>query len=132
MTKAEGSASVPAIGDVRGWAFGLLHLSRADFYEMRPGEFWEAWGAYLSEKNADRKHAGELARGIALRLFNIQLRKGDQIKDPSRFWRMPWDEDQDENERIVNELNALTDEERGQKAMELLRKVGWCNGRTER
>lgn len=92
---------------------------------MRVGEFWEAWKAYNDEKNADRRHTGELARGIAIRLFNIQLRKKDQIKEPAKFWRMPWDESNTENDRIVRELNALTDEERGQKAIELLNKIGW-------
>ena len=37
-------------GQVRGWAFGLLHIPRSEFYLMRPGEFWEALEAHIQEK----------------------------------------------------------------------------------
>ena len=91
---------------------------------MRVGEFWEALKAYRDEKDADRRHAGELARGAALRLFNLQLKKGSQILDPAKFWPMPWDEEKEEDE-VVKQLDKLTDEERMEKAMELLTRVGY-------
>lgn len=59
---------------------------------MPVGEFWEAMRAYGIKEEANAKHLGELARGAALRLFNVQLRRKDQIKDPSKFWPMPWDD----------------------------------------
>jgi len=77
---------------MRGWAFGLLGIPRAEFYMMPVGEFWEAMRAYGIKEEANAKHLGELARGAALRLFNVQLRRKDQIKDPSKFWPMPWDD----------------------------------------
>lgn len=92
---------------------------------MRIGEFFEALKAYRDEKDADRRHAGELARGAALRLFNLQLRKGSQILDPSKFWPMPWDKAEvSEDQEIVEQLDKLTDEERMDKALELLTRVG--------
>lgn len=101
-------------------------MSPAAFYEMRVGEFFEALMAYRREKEGDRMHAGELARGAALRLFNIQLKRGSQIKDPRDFWPMPWDEDKDEKEReVLKELNNLSDEERTAKANALLERIGW-------
>jgi len=93
---------------------------------MRIGEFWEALKAYRDEKDADRRHMGELIRGAALRLFNLQLKKGSQILDPSKFWPMPWDEaPDDENERIIEQLDNLSDEQRMEKAMDLLERIGY-------
>jgi hypothetical protein len=104
----------------------LLHLSPDEFYGMRVGEFWEALKAYREEKDADRRHMGELIRGAALRLFNLQLKKGSQILDPAKFWPMPWDEERvGDDERIVQELDKLSDEQRTEKALELLTKVGF-------
>lgn len=93
---------------------------------MRPGEFFEALSAYRAEKNADRRHMGELARGATLRLFNLMLKKKDKITDPRKFWAMPWDvEETTTTERIVKELDALPEEERFKKASSLLQKIGW-------
>lgn len=108
------------IGQVRGWAFGLLKLSRKDFYEMRVGEFFEALLAFREEKEADRRHLGELVRGATLRLINIQLRPKDRMKDPAKFWEMPWDETDDENQEEIERLNSLTDEERTAEAKKFL------------
>ena len=112
------------IGQVRGWALGLLHMSRDEFYLMRPGEFWEAMDAHSREKEADRMHAGELARGAALRIFNIMASPKCRITEPDKFWRMPWDE-----EPIVDtsldDLQVLTDEERAQQARDFIAKIGW-------
>ena len=104
----------------------MLGIRRGDFYEMRVGEFWEAMKAYHDGKEGDRMHTGELARGAALRLFNIQLKRGSQIKDPRDFWPMPWDEDKDAKERaILKDLDSLTTEERNAKAAALLNRIGW-------
>lgn len=110
------------IGQVRGWAFAYLHLSRQDFYDMRPGEFWEAMHAHNAEKEADRMHLGELARGIAIRLFNTQVRK--PVADVTSFWRMPWDPDkQDMENKEIARLNALSDEERDAEARKFIERL---------
>lgn len=70
-----------------------MGLQRREFYEMPVGEFLEALAAYRRKEAAERRHTGELARGAALRLFNIQLRRKDQIRKPSDFWAMPWDDE---------------------------------------
>lgn len=96
------------MGDIRGMAFGLLHLSRKDFFEMRLGEFWESMKAYRDDQESYRRHIGELVRGATLRLFNIQLKPNDRIREPSKFWRMPWDEDNDEaEEQEIKRLYSL-------------------------
>lgn len=103
-------------------------MSRADFYDMTPGEFWEAMAAHQKEVESERRHQGELARGAALRLFNIQLRSKDQIKDPRDFWPMPWDEEKDknkENQKELERLESLSDTERHQTAQAFLQKIGW-------
>ena len=91
---------------------------------MRPGEFWEAMDAHNREKEADRRHMGELVRGAALRLFNIQLSPKDRISDPAKFWRMPWDEMTMVDEELENFEN-MTDEERTESVRNFLEKVGW-------
>ena len=90
---------------------------------MRPDEFWEAMDAHNREKEADRRHMGELVRGAALRLFNLQLAAKDRISDPSKFWRMPWDEAKiDEG---LEYLQSLTQDERAEEAREFINRIGW-------
>lgn len=90
---------------------------------MRPGEFWESMDAYHQEKEADRRHIGELVRGATIRLFNTQVSKKDRMTDIVKFWRMPWDivEIDEELERF----NNMNDEERAENARNFLRKIGW-------
>lgn len=114
----------PTLGQIRGWAFGRLRLSRQTFYEMRPGEFWEAMQAYQEELEAGRQHIGELVRGATARLFNLQVKKKDQITDVRKFWPMPWDNLKTEAE-IVKELSQLTDAQRKEEVNRLLKNIGW-------
>lgn len=99
-------------------------MRRSDFYAMPVGEFWEALGAHQREVEAERRHIGELVRGAALRLFNINLKKTDQIRDPRKFWEMPWDEPSGEEEQ-TRALEQMTDEERTASVRSLLQKIGW-------
>ena len=80
-------------------------MTRKEFYEMRPGEFLEALAAHNEEVIANRRHMGELIRGATLRLFNIQVAQKSRMRDPAKFWPMPWDEgarqsEQDEIHRL--------------------------------
>ena len=112
------------MGDIRGLAYGVLRMSRADFMDMPVGEFWEAVEAHYKEVEADRRHVGELVRGAALRLFNINLKRGDQIRDPRKFWPMPWDEEA-EAVKETGGLESMTEEERTASARSLLERIGW-------
>lgn len=100
---------------MRGLAFGVLGMSRKEFYEMRPGEFLEALEAHNEEVAADRRHMGELIRGATLRLFNTQVAQKSRMRDPAKFWRMPWDEtrqsENDEIRRLENLDEAATQKE---------------------
>ena len=112
-----------SFGDIRGLALGVLRLSRSDFYDMPVGEFWEALEAHNNEVEAERRHIGELVRGAALRLFNINLKESDQIKDPRKFWMMPWDEPLEES--VGKRLSEMSDERREKSVKALLKKIGW-------
>ena len=114
-----------SMGDIRGLALGVLGMRRSDFYDMPVGEFWEAVEAHYREVEADRRHVGELVRGAALRLFNINLKKSDQIRDPRKFWPMPWDDEVQQADEVIRELDAMTDEQRTASAKALLEKIGW-------
>lgn len=91
---------------------------------MRLDEFWEAMDAHNQEKEADRRHIGELVRGATLRLFNLQIAQKDRITDPAKFWRMPWDEFTTKDEELER-FEAMTDEERAENAKDFLNKIGW-------
>lgn len=104
-------------------AFGLLGLRREDFYLMRPGEFWEAVAVKTEYIDADRRHSGELARGMALRLVNIQLKQSDRYTKPSAFWQMPWDETEEEQKEKVRKV--LKAKDANEKAKAFLKKIGW-------
>lgn len=121
--KRSGPKAALFIGQVRGWAFARLHLSRNDFYQMRPGEFWEAIAMWSDDTGADRKHIGELVRGAAFNLWNLQVDKKHRFKDPAKWWPMPWDiKKKDES---VEHLNNMTDEERAADASRFLKETGW-------
>ena len=109
---------------MRGLAFGLLGLSRRDFYEMLPGEFWEAVRAYKEHVNADRQHLGELVRGATLRLFNLQVEKKYRQKDPAKFWPMPWDDADDREDKEIRRLARLGKAEREKEVEKFLNRVG--------
>ena len=114
-----------SMGDIRGLAVGVLGMRISDFYDMPVGVFWEALEAHYKEVEAERRHVGELVRGAALRLFNINLKKSDQIRDPRKFWPMPWDEPLEKEDEIMKEINGMTDEQRTASAMDLLKRIGW-------
>lgn len=88
-------------------------MSVSDWETMRPGMFWEAMNAHQREVEDNRIHVGELARGAALRLFNLQLKPKDRIKDPRDFWSMPWDSPKEDTEDAeTTRLLQMSDDER--------------------
>ena len=94
---------------------------------MRPGEFWEALRAYNEEKGADRRHIGELVRGAALRLWNVQVAEKCRMRTVGKFWPMPWDDDTGSEEDEVKRLAGLSEEEAQKEAQIFLNRVehGW-------
>lgn len=88
---------------------------------MRPGEFWEAMYAHSKEQEANRMHSGELARGVALRLFNLQVDKKSRIADPAKFWPMPWDEPV--VDEALERLQSMTEEQRTEEARRFLDRI---------
>ena len=80
--------------------------------------------AYSREKEADRRHMGELVRGATLRLFNIQVAQKSRISDPAKFWRMPWDE-MTSAEIEQERFESMTNEQLKESAQNFLNKVGW-------
>lgn len=116
----------PTVADLRGTALGEMGMTRREFYEMPVGEFLEALAAYRRKEAAERRHAGELARGAALRLFNIQLRRKDQIRRPSEFWPMPWDGDEVEVSPASEKRSPQAEKENRRS---LARLVGRLNGK---
>ena len=80
---------------------------------MRPAELFEALWAYRQERDADRRHIGELVRGATARLINLNLEPCKQITDLVSFWPMPWDEPEDDYEE-ENRLRGLSEEERAE------------------
>lgn len=89
---------------------------------MRPGVFWEAIMAWQADKEADRRHYAEVIRGCAVRLFNIQLKPEDQIRDVSKFLQLPWDTEDRESEE-VDRLNNLSLKEKAVEAQALLKRL---------
>lgn len=104
-------------------------MTREEFYQMRPGEFWEALQAHREEKEDDRIHMGELVRGAVLRMYNSEREPRHQIKDPSKFWHMPWDDPEDAEENEIKRLTSLTDEERNKEVQEFLRRTKKQDGK---
>ena len=98
-------------------------MAREEFYLMRPGEFWEALEAHRQEKEDDRVHMGELVRGAVLRIYNSERKPAHQILDPSKFWRMPWDDPEGSEEKEIERLSNLGDKERQEEAEKFLKRI---------
>lgn len=111
------------MGQIRGWAFGLLGMTREEFYLMRLGEFWEALQAHRQEKEEDRMHIGELVRGAVLRLYNSERQPSHQILNPSKFWRMPWDDPEEAEDNEIKRLTSLSDEDRKAEIEKFLKRI---------
>ena len=119
-----GAAPILTLGKVRGWAISRLHLSPAEFYMMRPGEFWEAMIAWREDNEADRRHVAEVIRGVGVRLFNIQLKPKNQISDIRKFLPLPWDEEDCSGEE-VERLNSMSVEDKFAAAHSFLERINW-------
>ena len=89
---------------------------------MRPGEFWEAMMAWQEDKEADRRHVAEVIRGVGVRLFNIQLKPKDQIRDIRKFLPLPWD-DKDHETGEIDRLNNLSIADKAAEAQALLERL---------
>ena len=74
--------------------------------------------AWNEDRAADRKHVAEIARGVGLRLFNIQLAKGKALS-PHEFMPFPWDEEWADD----GGLSEMTPEERKASLEELKKKL---------
>ena len=76
--------------------------------------------AYSEEKEAERKHIGELVRGATIRLWNVQVDKKHSINDLHKFWPMPWD---DTAEDKTAGLAQMTKEERDAAARNFIKLI---------
>lgn len=89
---------------------------------MTVGEFWEAWKAHQDEKLADRRHLGELARGMAARILNPFVKGA--IKDVRKFWPMPWDEEEKAaDDAEMRRIIEMSPEERQLEAQKFLQRI---------
>lgn len=79
--------------------------------------------AWQADNEADRRHVAEVIRGVGVRLFNIQLKPEDRIRDVRQFLPLPWDERTDDPE--VGRLAHLTGEERDEAARAFMKKINF-------
>ena len=94
-----------------------MGMTPVAFYSMRVGEFWEALAAYRENQMQERRHSAELVRGATMILFNVQVQKKYRVKDPAKFWRMPWDKaDDGAEDREIKRLMNLSPEEQAEEA----------------
>lgn len=78
--------------------------------------------AWRADKEADRRHVAEVIRGVGVRLFNIQLKPKDQIRDIRKFLPLPWD-DKDHETGEIDRLNNLSIADKAAEAQALLERL---------
>ena len=78
--------------------------------------------AWQADKEADRRHVAEVIRGVGIRLFNIQLKPKDQIRDIRKFLPLPWD-DKDHETGEIDRLNNLSIADKAAEAQALLERL---------
>ena len=92
---------------------------------MRMGEFFEAMDAFRKEAEGGRIHAGNLVRGLCIRIVNLFVAKKDRVTDAGKFWPMPWDEpDERDAVDVAKKLADMSDQDRQEKINEFLKKIG--------
>lgn len=77
---------------------------------------------WQADKEADRRHVAEVIRGVGIRLFNIQLKPKDQIRDIRKFLPLPWD-DKDHETGEIDRLNNLSIADKAAEAQALLERL---------
>ena len=77
--------------------------------------------AWNEDRAADRKHVAEIARGVGLRLFNIQLAKGKAVT-LHEFLPFPWDEEEKPDD---GGLSEMTPEEKKASLDKLKELIDW-------
>lgn len=77
---------------------------------------------WQADKEADRRHVAEVIRGVGVRLFNIQLKPKDQIRDIRKFLPLPWD-DKDNETGEIDRLNNLSIADKAAEAQALLERL---------
>ena len=77
---------------------------------------------WQADKEADRRHVAEVIRGVGVRLFNIQLKQKDQIRDIRKFLPLPWD-DKDNEAGEIDRLNNLSIADKAAEAQALLERL---------
>ena len=75
---------------------------------------------WIEDRNAERRHEAEVIRGVGLRLFNLQLAKGKNLK-PHEFMPFPWDEEEQDD----GGLSQMTEEERKASLEKLKKLINW-------
>ena len=76
---------------------------------------------WIEDRNAERRHEAEVIRGVGLRLFNLQLAKGNSLK-PHEFMPFPWDEEEKPDD---GGLSEMTEEERKASMEKLKELINW-------
>lgn len=77
---------------------------------------------WQADKEADRRHVAEVIRGVGVRLFNIQLKPKDKIRDIRKFLPLPWD-DKDNETGEIDRLNNLSIADKAAEAQALLERL---------
>ena len=78
--------------------------------------------AWQADKEADRRHIAEVVRAVGVRLYNVQLRVEDQLKDVRDFLLLPWDEE-DTAPGEVRRLENLPMEDKAKDAQDFLKRL---------
>ena len=79
-----------------------LRLSPAEFWDMLPGQYFDALTIYYREKRSDQRFIAELFRMQTTDLLNIQIKKSQRLK-PGELWRFPWDDDDEADEKPMTD-----------------------------
>ena len=93
-----------------GMGIAHLHLTPAEFYEMRIGHFYAAMDAWGEHELSKQRFTAELIRMQTTDLLNIQLKKKDRLK-AGELWRFPWEvEDEVDKPTTDDEIKKHNEE----------------------
>lgn len=81
------------MNELCGIAINRLHLSTDEFYSLTPLEFDYAIKDFNIQYQSNQRFKAELMRLQTAYLININLEEKDQIADPKKLMKFPWEEE---------------------------------------
>ena len=96
----------------------MVGLRPADFWEMRPANYWPILRAVNRDKAERCKWEADLIRSLAATVVNLLSKR--KVRKLKELWRYPWDDDEPKFD-----INKISQKDRAAQVAELMKKMNY-------